>query len=58
MVIPHPAFTLLTAVLLSMAMAMVEHRAPRERLYVAIRVFFCCALTTLSGGWLMYLIHG
>ena len=41
-----------------MALAMVEHRAPRERLYVAIRVFFCCALTTLGGGWLMHLIHG
>ena len=55
---PHPAFTLLAAVLLSMAMATVEDRAPRERLYVAIRVFFCCAMTTLGGGWLMYLIHG
>ena len=54
----HPAFVLLAAVLLSMAMAMVEDRAPRERLYVAIRVFVCCALTTLGGGWLMRLIHG
>jgi hypothetical protein len=55
---PHLTFTLLAALLLSMAMAMVEDRAPRERLYVAIRVFFYCALTTLGGGWLMYLIHG
>jgi hypothetical protein len=55
---PHPTFTLLAAVLLSMAMAMVEDRAPRERLYVAIRVFSCCAMTTLGGSWLMYLIHG
>jgi len=55
---PHPAFTLLAAVLLSMAMAMVEHRTPRERLSAAIRVFSCCALTTLGGGWLMCLIHG
>ena len=54
----HPAFTLLAAILLSMAMAMVEHRSPRERLSVAMRVFFCCALTTLGGGWFMYLIHG
>ena len=54
----HPAFTVLTAVLLSMAMAMVEDRAPRERLYAAIRVFFCCATTTLGGSWLMYLMHG
>ena len=55
---PHPVFTLLAAVLLSMAMAMVEDRSPRERLYVAARVFFCCALTTLCGSWLMHAIHG
>jgi len=55
---PHPTFTLLAAVLISMAMAMVEHRTPRERLYVAFRLFFCCTATTLGGGWLMYLIHG
>jgi hypothetical protein len=55
---PHPTFTLLAAVLLSMALAIVEDRAPRERLHVAIRVFLCCAMTTLGGSWLMYLIHG
>lgn len=55
---PHPIFTLLVAVLLSIAMAMVEDRSPRERLCVAARVLFCCAMTTLGGGWLMHLIHG
>ena len=55
---PHLTFTLLAAVLLSMAMAMVENRSPRERLYVAARVLFCCAVTTLGGSWLMRLIHG
>ena len=54
----HPAFTLLAAILLSTAMAMVDPRTPRERLSVAFRVFFCCTLTTLGGSWLMYLIHG
>ena len=54
----HPAFTVLAAVLLSMALAMVEHRSTRERLSVAMRVFSCCALTTLCGGWFMSLIHG
>ena len=54
----HPTFTLLAAVLLSIAMAMMEHRSPRERLYVAMRVFFCCALTTVGGSWMMHLIHG
>ena len=55
---PHPTFTLLAAVLLSIAMAMMEHRSPRERLYVAMRVFFCCALTAVGGSWMMHLIHG
>ena len=54
----HPTFTLLAAVLLSIAMAMMEHRSPRERLYVAMRVFFCCALTAVGGSWMMHLIHG
>jgi hypothetical protein len=55
---PHPIFTLLAAVVLSLAMAMVENRPPRERLYVAARVLLCCTMTTLGGSWLMHLIHG
>jgi hypothetical protein len=55
---PHPLFTLLAAVLLSMAMAMVGELSPRERLCVAARLLSCCALTTLGGSWLMHLIHG
>jgi hypothetical protein len=55
---PHPTFTLLAAILLSMALAMLEDRSPRERLYVAVRVLFCCVMTTLGGSWLMHLIHG
>jgi len=55
---PHPIFTLLAAFLLSVAIAMVEHRSLRERLYVAARVFLCCAMTTLGGSWVMRLIHG
>jgi hypothetical protein len=55
---PHPIFTLVAAVLLALALAMVEDRSPRERLSVAARVFVCCAVVTLGGGWLMYLIHG
>jgi len=54
----HPIFTLVTAILLSIAMAMLEHRTSRERLYVAARVFLCCAMTTVGGSWLMRLIHG
>ena len=55
---PHPIFTLLAAVLLSMALAIVEDRSLRERLRVAGRVLFCCVMITLGRGWLMRLIHG
>jgi len=54
----HPAFTLLAAVMLAAAMAMLEDRSPRERLYAAARVFLCCAVSIVGGGWLMFLIHG
>jgi hypothetical protein len=55
---PHPIFTLLAAILLAMGMAMVEDRSPRERFYAGARAFLWCAAATLSGSWLMYLIHG
>jgi len=55
---PHPIFTLLTAFLLSIALAIVEDRSPRERLYVAVRVFACCVMSLVGGGWVMRLIHG
>ena len=55
---PHPLFTLLAALLLSAAFAMVEDRTPRERLYAALRMMLCCTATTIAGGWLMRLIHG
>ncbi len=55
---PHPLFSLLVIVLLAAAMAAVADRPRRERIYVAIRVFVCCAATIAGGIWLMYLIHG
>jgi hypothetical protein len=55
---PHPTFVLLAAVLLSMALAMLEDRSPRERLCVAARVFLGCVTAVVGGGWLMHLIHG
>lgn len=55
---PHPEFTLLLAVLLSAALALLGERAPRERVYVGIYTFLCCALATVAGSWGMYWIHG
>jgi hypothetical protein len=56
--VPHLTFTLLVAVLLSIVMALLGNRSPRERLYVATYVFLCCAVATVVGSWGMYLIHG
>ena len=55
---PHLEFTLLLAVLLSVGMAALGKRSPRERLYAAIYVFLCCAAATVAGSWGMYWIHG
>ena len=54
----HLTFTLLVAVLLSVAIAFLGNRPLRERLYAATYLFLCCAVTTLAGSWVMYLIHG
>jgi hypothetical protein len=56
--VPHLTFTLLLAVLLSAAMALLGNRPLRERLYVATYLFLYCAAATLAGSWVMYLIHG
>jgi hypothetical protein len=55
---PHFAFTLLAALMLSAVMALLGKRAPRERVYTAVYIFLCCALATVAGSWGMYLIHG
>ena len=54
----HPIFTLSVAVLLSLALAVVDRRDRRERVYVATRTFLCCVVAIFGGGWLMRLIHG
>jgi hypothetical protein len=55
---PHPAFVLLAAALLALAMAMLDDRPARERPLVAARVFLTCLAAVAGGGWLMRLIHG
>jgi hypothetical protein len=54
----HPAYTLLFALMLSTALALLGNRSPSERLSVAAYVFLCCAAGTVLGSWGMYLIHG
>jgi len=49
----HPFYTLLMALLVSTAMAMIDNRGARERLYVAVRMFAWCAIAVVGGGWLM-----
>jgi hypothetical protein len=54
---PHLEFTVLAAVLLSAALALLGNRSLVERLHAAIYLLLCCAVTTLVGSWAMYLIH-
>ena len=55
---PHLIFVLFTALVISAAMAAVENRAPRARLYVALRMFLWFCVSVVGGSWLMRLIHG
>ena len=54
----HLPYTVLVAVLLSSAMALIGNRPWRERLDAAVYSLLCCAITTLVGSWVMYLVHG
>ncbi len=54
----HLEFTLLVAVLLSAALALIGNRSPRERLHAATYFFLCCVAATVAGSWCMRLIHG
>jgi hypothetical protein len=55
---PHLAFTLVVAILLSIATALLGRRSVAERLYLSAYLFLCCVFTTVAGSWVMYLIHG
>jgi hypothetical protein len=54
----HLEFTLLVAVMLSAALALIGNRTPRERLYAATYFFLCCVAATVAGSWCMRIIHG
>ena len=54
----HPMFTVVSAGLLAAALALVEDRTPRERAYVAARMFLGCVAGVAVGAWLMRLFHG
>lgn len=55
---PHLEFALLLATLLSVALALLGERTPKERVCVATYIFLCCAAATVAGSWSMYWIHG
>jgi hypothetical protein len=55
---PHLAYTLLAAVLLSVALAFLGNRPLSERLNAAVYTFLCCVIATVAGSWVMYAIHG
>jgi hypothetical protein len=58
MLVPHLEYTLLLAILLSVAMALLGNRSRRERWYIAAYIFLCCVAATVAGSWGMYLLHG
>ncbi len=55
---PHLPFTILVAVLLSLALSLLGNRALHERINAAIYIFLTCVAATVAGSWAMYLIHG
>jgi hypothetical protein len=55
---PHLAFTLLVAVLLSVVLSLLGRRSAHERVNAAIYIFLSCAAATVAGSWAMYLLHG
>ena len=54
----HFGYSLMLAVMLSAALAMLGRRSGRERLCVAGYTFLCCLLATVAGSWGMYFLHG
>ena len=54
----HPIFTLLSAAAIATALAFLENRSLRQRVFQAVYMFLCCTLGVVAGGWLMRLIHG
>lgn len=55
---PHISYTLLMALLVSGATALTGKASGRDRWYLATYVFLACMISTLAGGWFMYLVHG
>ena len=54
----HLEFTVLAAMMLSAALALIGNRTPRERAYAGTYFFLCSVVATVGGSWLMQLIHG
>ena len=54
----HFMFTLLCAALVAGVTAAMDNRPPRERGWVAARIFVYCVAAVVGGGWLMHAVHG
>jgi hypothetical protein len=55
---PHLAYTLLFAILIACAEAVIGKRTSRERLFRAVYMFASCMVAVVAGGWIMFMIHG
>jgi hypothetical protein len=55
---PHPAFTILFAAIVSGAICLTESRTAAELLNRANYVFLSCIVAVAAGAWIMFWIHG
>lgn len=54
----HLPYTMILALLLAAAMAMVGDRGGRERVYLGV-YWFCSAMAcVVAGSWIMHWVHG
>ena len=54
----HFSYSMLLALLISCALALLGQRSLRERLCVAGYTLLCCVFAIVAGSWGMYFIHG
>ena len=53
----HLTYTVLFAILISVALAVTGQRSPRLRAWHAAWVFSGCICSVVAGAWIMFLIH-
>jgi hypothetical protein len=55
---PHPAVTIVAAIVVAGAAGSLGHGSARARLNYAGYLAICCVAAVVAGSWVMRLIHG